>query len=61
MEYFQEMRHRLMVDSQILIAYHWKKYLKRKAKKKAAKKKKGGLKKSTIPAPITKTTSAPIS
>ena len=55
------MRHRLMVDSQILIAYHWKKYLKRKAKKKAAKKKKGGLKKSTIPAPITKATSAPIS
>ena len=55
------MRHRLMVDSQILIAYHWKKYLKRKAKKKAAKKKKGALKKSSFPSPITKTTSAPIS
>ena len=55
------MRHRLMVDSQILIAYHWRKYLKRKAKKKAAKKKKGALKKTSFPAPISKTTSAPIS
>ena len=55
------MRHRLMVDAQILIAYHWKKYLKKKAKKRAAKKKKGALKKATIPNPITKTTSAPIS
>ena len=29
-----------MVDSQILVAYHWRKYLKQKAKKKAVKKKK---------------------
>ena len=50
-----------MVDAQILIAYRWKKYLKKKAKKRAAKKKKGALKKATIPNPITKTTSAPIS
>ena len=49
-----------MVDAQILIAYHWRKHQKRKAKKKAAAKKKKG-KKGPAPTSMAKAMSVPIS
>ena len=43
-DYFEEMRRRLFTDSQVLIAYHWRKCLKKKRKKQeAARKRKAKL------------------
>ena len=43
-DYFEEMRRRLYTDSQVLIAYHWRKCLKKKRKKQeAARKRKAKL------------------
>ena len=43
-DYFEEMRQRLYTDAQVLIAYHWRKHLKKKRKKQeAARKRKAKL------------------